>query len=112
AAFAASSARFLAALRQPGALAQPVEMPFGTMPGQTIGMFRFVDFLVHGWDIAKVTGQPTDFAPELNETALAISRQGMAEFDRTSSDQFGSEQAASEGASAADRLAAFLGRTA
>ncbi len=109
--FADSSARFLAALRQPGALAQPVEMPFGTMPGQVIGMFRFVDFLVHGWDIARVTGQPTDFAPELSETALAISRQGMAEYDRAADGQFGPEQPAPDGASAADRLAAYLGRS-
>jgi uncharacterized protein (TIGR03086 family) len=111
AALADSSARYLAALRRPGALTQSVEMPFGTMPGQTIGMFRFVDFLVHGWDIAKVTGQPTDFAPELCDAALTISHQGMAEYDRASSNQFGPEQPAPESASSADRLAAFLGRT-
>lgn len=111
AAFAVTSARLLEVLRRPGVLEQPVAMPYGTMPGTTIAIFRFVDFLVHGWDIAKPTGQSTDFAPELNETALVMSRQGMAHYDRTENTMFGPEQPAPAGASAADRLAAFLGRT-
>ena len=111
AAFTITSARLVEALQRPEALEREVAMPYGSMPGSTVAIFRFVDFLVHGWDIANPTGQPTDFAPELNETALAMSRQGMANYDRTENTMFGPEQPAPAGASAADRLAAYLGRT-
>jgi uncharacterized protein (TIGR03086 family) len=111
AAFAASSIHLVEAIRTPGVLEGTVEMPYGVMPGRMVAGFGLVDALVHGWDIARATGQRTDFAPELNEAALTLARQTMTGFDRASSEAFGPEQPAPLGASAADRLAAFLGRT-
>ncbi len=112
AAFLESAERMLAALRVPGTLDRTLTLRFGPVPATMAVGFRFGDVLNHGWDVARATGQPTDFAPELNESALAMVRQTMASYDRTNSPAFRPETPAPAGASAADRLAAFLGRPA
>ncbi len=109
AAFAASCDRLQWAFAAPGALTGTIEMPFGPMPAEFMARIRAGDMLIHAWDLARATGQPTDYAPELNETLLALSRQMLATVGRNP-DLFGPERVAPEGASAADRYAAFLGR--
>jgi uncharacterized protein (TIGR03086 family) len=111
AAFASSCERLRWAYEAPGALAATIEMPFGPMPAEFMARIRAGDMLIHAWDLARATGQPTDYAPELNETVLALSRQMMATVGRRA-DLFGPELEARAGASAADRYAAFLGRAA
>lgn len=108
-AFADSSARMVAAFRVPGALAKMLTLPFGQMPGAAFAGMRAVDTLVHGWDIATAAGQPTNFAPELNEVALAMAKRTLAGRPRAGS-PFAPEQPVADDAPAADRLAAFLGR--
>lgn len=110
AAFAETSARMVAAFKEPAARGKMVDLPFGRMPGVAFAGFCMGDLLVHGWDIARATGQPTDFAPELNEAALAAARRTMT-FDRAGS-PFAPEQPVAADAAAADRFAAFLGRAA
>lgn len=108
---AAMDARFVAALRQPGALDRPVTLPYGAVDGRTVASYRLVDLLVHGWDIAKATGQPTDFAPELHDAALAMSRALLDGANREDlGGMFAEEHPAPAGCSSADRLAAYLGR--
>jgi uncharacterized protein (TIGR03086 family) len=99
----------LAAFDEPGALGRMVTMPFGEMPAAGLAGFRFVDLVVHTWDLAKATGQDTNFAPDLCEAALAMSRQRMAGMDRAAM-PFKDEVAVPDDAPAADRLAGFLGR--
>jgi len=107
-AFADTAAAMIAAFKAPGARGKMLDLPFGRMPGVAFAGARMTDLLVHGWDIAKATGQSTDIAPDLNEAALAAARRTMT-FDRAGS-PFGPEQPVATGAPAADRLAAFLGR--
>jgi uncharacterized protein (TIGR03086 family) len=109
AAFASSCERLQWAYAAPNALAGTIEMPFGPMPAEFMARIRAGDMLIHAWDLARATGQPTDYAPELNETLLALSRQMMATVGRRA-DLFGPEREAPAGASAADRYAAYLGR--
>ncbi|HEU0116042.1 MAG TPA: TIGR03086 family metal-binding protein, partial [Thermomicrobiales bacterium] len=109
AAFAASCDRLQWAFEVPNAMAATIEMPFGPMPAEFMAQIRAGDMLVHAWDIARATSQPTDYAPELNETMLALSRRMLATVGRRP-ELFGPERIAPEGASAADRYAAFLGR--
>ncbi|HEU5432474.1 MAG TPA: TIGR03086 family metal-binding protein, partial [Thermomicrobiales bacterium] len=78
AAFGASWDRLQWAYQAPGALTATVDMPFGPMPAAFMAQIRAGDMLVHAWDIARATGQPTDYAPELNETMLALSRRMFA----------------------------------
>ena len=67
------------------------------------------DTFAHGWDLAKATGQSTDLDPELAEGLLA----NAPIPDTFRGDEpmpFGPQQEAPPGATAADRLAAYLGR--
>jgi uncharacterized protein (TIGR03086 family) len=108
-AYATSADAMMAAFDEPGAFDRMVTMPFGEMPAAGLAGFRFVDLVVHTWDLAKATGQETDLAPDLCEAALAMSRQRMTGMDRANM-PFKDEVAVLVDAPAADRLAGFLGR--
>ena len=108
-AYTVSANAMMDSFDEPGALGRMVTMPFGEMPAAGLVAFRFVDLMVHAWDLAKATGQDTDFAPDLCEAALAMSRQRMASMDRTNM-PFKDEVTVPTDAPAADRLAGFLGR--
>ena len=86
-----------------------VTMPFGEMPVAGLAGFRYVELLVHAWDLAKATGQDTDLASDLCEAALAMSRQRMIGMDRANM-PYNDEVPVPGNAPAADRLAGFLGR--
>jgi uncharacterized protein (TIGR03086 family) len=103
------SARLLEAFRQPGALDRPVTIPFGTVPAEFALHLRLTELLVHGWDIARATGQKTDFPEELAEEELRFSQRavGMIPPDRS---PFQAPRPVPEDATAIDRLAALLGR--
>ena len=87
-------------------------LPFGQMPGSAFIGLAATDTFVHGWDLAKATGQSTDLDPALATQLLAGSRQAIQPaFRSETGNPFGPEQTAPAGASNADQLAAFLGRT-
>lgn len=102
----------LAAFSADGVLESTVKMPFGEMPGAAVLGLATTDTFTHAWDLAKATGQSTDLAPELATQLLAQSRQMIQPAFRGQDGQapFGAEQECPDGASAADQLAAFLGR--
>jgi uncharacterized protein (TIGR03086 family) len=102
----------IAAFGAPGAQEKMVTLPFGTMPGGAFMGLATTDTFTHGWDVAKATGQSTDIDPELAEQLLAGSKMAIQDAFRGEDGKapFGPEQQAPAGASAADRLAAFLGR--
>jgi uncharacterized protein (TIGR03086 family) len=108
-AYTASADAMMASFEEPGALGRMVTMPFGEMPVAGLAGFRFVDLIVHAWDLAKATGQDTNFAPDPCEAALAMSRQRMIGMDRANM-PFKDEVPVPADAPAADRLAGFLGR--
>lgn len=103
----------LAAFGAPGARERIITLPFGEMPGAAFMGIATNDVFVHGWDLAKATGQNTDldpeFAAQLLEQARAFIPDGMRGPDGQA--PFGTAVTAPAGASAADQLAAFLGRT-
>ncbi len=115
AAFDQASAASVDAFEAEGAMERTVHLPFGDMPGAMFAGIAATDTLTHAWDIAKATGQPTDLAPDLAAALLGgvqpflSSNAAMRGADGVA--LFGPEQQAPEGASNADRLAAFLGRT-
>jgi uncharacterized protein (TIGR03086 family) len=108
-AFMASADDLLAAFSEPGALERTVTMPFGEMPAARLATFRWIDLISHAWDLAKATGQNTDLAPEMCETALVISRQLLDGRDRTHA-PYKDEVLVPADAHAADRLAGYLGK--
>ena len=42
-----------------------VHLSFGDFPGREYAMQLFADLLVHGWDLARATGQDETLDPEL-----------------------------------------------
>lgn len=97
-------------LAQPGAMERPMRVPFGEQPGSFVASMRINELLVHSWDLAKATGQPTDFEPELCAGVLATWRERMDGADRSTHLPFDDEQPVPDDATQADRLAAYLGR--
>jgi uncharacterized protein (TIGR03086 family) len=108
-AYTTSAEVMQAALAAPGALERTVSMPAAEVSAVELAAFRVVDLVSHAWDLARATGQNTDLAPDLCEAALAIARQRLGGWDRSLT-PFKEELAAPIGASAADRLAAYLGK--
>ena len=112
AAFDEAAAGTIAAFSAEGAMEKTVSLPFGDMPGAALAGLATTDTFVHGWDLAKATGQSTDLEPDLAEGLLGQSRMAIQDsFRGPEGAPFGPQQEAPDGASAADQLAAFLGRT-
>jgi len=111
AAFASASGECVAAFQSLDDMNSIVKAPFGDMPAQAFMGLATTDTFQHAWDLAKATGQDTDLAPEMAEMLLAASKQNIQDsFRGPEGAPFGAEQAATDDAPAADRLAAFLGR--
>ncbi|WP_103350471.1 TIGR03086 family metal-binding protein [Amycolatopsis sp. CA-128772] len=111
-AFTASVAAARAVLTAPGLFSRQVTTPLGEVPGVFLVHMRVNEYVVHGWDIADATGVSTDLVPELAEQALEQWRERFGAAPRQPGGPFGPEVAAAPDATAADRLAAFLGRRA
>lgn len=99
----------LAAFELPGALERVVTVPFGSVPGIVALHLRVVEALVHGWDLARATGQPCHFADELAEQELEFTRVKLGDLPPGRS-PFGPPRPVADDAPAIDRLAACLGR--
>jgi uncharacterized protein (TIGR03086 family) len=108
-AFRVSVTRLSEAFAKHDVLSGTYATPMGQGPGALLVSMRFNELMVHGWDIAKATGQSTDLDPELAEAALA-SFQAAPFLPRGEGKPFGEAKPAPPDATAADRLAAFLGR--
>jgi uncharacterized protein (TIGR03086 family) len=64
----ADSARIAGtAFHAPDAMSRPVAVSYGPVPGEVYARHRFFDVLIHGWDLAKGTGQDATIDPELLE---------------------------------------------
>jgi uncharacterized protein (TIGR03086 family) len=112
AAFADGSKQATEAFAAPGAMDRMVKVPFGEFPGAAWMGLATTDTFAHAWDLAKATGQGTDLAPDLAEQLLVGARAAIS--DELRGDEpmpFATEKSCPETASAADRLAAFLGRS-
>jgi uncharacterized protein (TIGR03086 family) len=98
----------------PGALERPVRLPFGEFPGAFVLGIVVQDQFVHGWDLARATGQPADLDPGLAGDLLATARTVVTDAFRgpDGAALFGPARQPGPGAGSADRLAAFLGRPA
>ncbi len=110
AAFRRSADRLLAAFAAPGVLERPVTVPFGTVPGAMAVQLRLVEALVHGWDIARGTAQPTAFDEETVNASLQFSQSALSKVPPERS-PFGPPQPVAATAAPIERLAALLGRT-
>jgi len=100
--------KLLGAIREPGVFDKNWEMPFATMPGQIMAGIAFWEHLVHGWDVAKATGQDTTIPEELAQEALDIVTPMDAMIRMPG--VCGPKVDVPEDAPITDRLVGFLGR--
>lgn len=97
------------AFHLPGVLNELITVPFGTVPGSVALHLRIIDLLVHGWDLARATGQVADCPDELAHQELDFATAMLADMPPERR-PFGPAQPVTDDAPAIDRLAACLGR--
>jgi len=81
----------------------------GEQSGTTIVRMRMNELLIHGWDLARATGQPADLPEDLAEGALRLWQTRLADRPRQGM-PFDEPTPIADDAPAIDRLAAYLGR--
>lgn len=101
----------VAAFAAPGAMEAPAAVSYGPVPNSVYAGHRFLDVLVHGWDLAVATGQATDLAPDLVEACWEqVVEPQLAGLQ--ASGAFGTAVEVPADADPQDRLLAALGRRA
>lgn len=108
ASYAESARSAVAAFRRPGALDALCAVSYGPVPGAVYAGHRFVDVLIHGWDLAAATGQDTTLDQGLMEACQKIVEPQLEAFREAGA--FGREADVPPGASAQTRFLAKLGR--
>jgi uncharacterized protein (TIGR03086 family) len=96
-----------------GVLEQTFQLPFGQFTGAMLLGLAATEQFTHGWDLARAIGHHTDLDPELAAGMLAQARLAITDAFRGPDGValFGPTTQAPAGASPADELAAFLGRS-
>lgn len=92
----------------PGAMQTICHLSFGDYSGSEYASQLLLDTLVHGWDVAKATGQDRRLDPELVAACLPKAAQLTAQF--RNSGVFGDDLPVSAQADAQTRLLAVMGR--
>jgi uncharacterized protein (TIGR03086 family) len=109
AAYTASASAAAAAFRRPGALEAPCAVSYGPVPGSVYAGHRFLDVLVHGWDLAAATAQDYALDPDLLEACQQIIEPQLDAFRGAGA--LAPQVAAPADANAQTRFLAMLGRT-
>jgi uncharacterized protein (TIGR03086 family) len=103
-----SAARAAAVFRVEGAMDAPCAVSYGPVPGSVYCGHRFLDVLVHGWDVAKSTGQDTTLDPGLVVACWAVLEPQLEMLQ--GSGAFGTEVVVPDDADPQTKLLAALGR--
>ena len=109
AAYAQSAAAAAEVFRRPGALDAPCAVSYGPIPGAVYAGHRFLDVLVHGWDLATASGQDYALDPQLMQACRQVIEPQLEAF--RSAGALGPEVTVPADASAQTRFLALLGRT-
>jgi uncharacterized protein (TIGR03086 family) len=110
AAYDASAQVAAAAFREPGAMGRMAGVSYGPVPGAVYAGHRFIDVLIHGWDMARATGQDATLAPDLVAACRAVV-EPQADL-LAGSGMFATDVSAPDGAGPQAQLLAQLGRSA
>jgi len=110
-AFALRLGEFRGAIGRPGALDGTYHHALGDMSGPTYLKMRANEYLVHGWDLARATGQVTQFPDDLCVPCIEMYREILAGREREKDRGFGIELPVVGDVTPLERLVAFFGRT-
>jgi uncharacterized protein (TIGR03086 family) len=105
----ASAAEADAAFSVPGAMQRPVAVSYGPVPAEVYAGHRFIDVLIHGWDLAVATGQDATLDPALVAACFDVINPQLDLLK--SSGMFGSEISVPDDADPQTKLLAILGRS-
>ena len=108
AAYAASARAASDVFHLPGALEAPCAVSYGPVAGSVYAGHRFIDVLIHGWDLATATGQDATLDDDLVEACRRIAEPQIGML--RASGAFADGQPVPPDASAQARLLAMLGR--
>lgn len=108
--FRASVDAAMAGWTSEGAMEREMSFAFGTMPGKHALRAALLEAVVHGFDIAKSTGQDTSIPDELAGPILSGAKMTIPPGVRPPGLPFGPEITPPEDASLGDQLVAYLGR--
>jgi uncharacterized protein (TIGR03086 family) len=108
AAYDDSAVRAAAVFRVEGAMDAPCAVSYGPVPGSVYCGHRFLDVLVHGWDVARSTGQDTRLDPELVVACWAVLEPQLEMLQ--GSGAFGTAVVVPDDADPQTKLLAALGR--
>ncbi len=100
----------LGAARLDDTLERMHKTPMGEMHGAGLGGFVGLDLIVHGWDLARATGQQASFDADLATHFLGFAEQAVGS-DTRDGGLIGPVVAVDSGAPVMDRLVGYLGRT-
>jgi uncharacterized protein (TIGR03086 family) len=103
-----AAAAVATAWKTPGALERKSQSPMGELPGSFMANISLTEMVVHGWDLARATGQKLPVSNEIAQSMLQAAHANLKPEMRQTA--FGPEQQAAAGAPALDQLAAFMGR--
>jgi uncharacterized protein (TIGR03086 family) len=87
----------------------PCAVSYGPVPGLAFAGHRFIDVLVHGWDLAVATGQDYAIDPDLMQACRQVMEPQLDEIRGAGA--LAPEVAVPADASAQTRFLALLGRT-
>lgn len=93
-----------------GAMQATCHLSFGDYSGSDYAAQLFMDALIHGWDVAKATGQDTRLDPQLVDACLPIAEHVTTQFREAG--VFGDNVPLSPEADPQTRLLALAGRRA
>jgi uncharacterized protein (TIGR03086 family) len=108
AAYDASAAAAKEVFGRAGAMEAPCAVSYGPVPGEVYCGHRLLDVLVHGWDVARGTGQDATLDPELVAACREVI-EPQAEMLRGSG-MFGDDVTVPAGADEQTVLLGMLGR--
>lgn len=106
---AALSAENVAAWRERGELDSTVKLGDNEFPGVVGISINTLDAYVHGWDIARATGQDAGLDDDLCTGILGFAQQAVPASPREG-DNFHAVVPTSDDAATSDKLLAYLGR--
>jgi uncharacterized protein (TIGR03086 family) len=114
--YAVAARHVIAAFARPQALKQPFDLPeISTVvqfPAAQAMSFHFVDYVAHGWDVARTLGVLFEPDDDLVQVALAVARKVPDGENRlVAGAAFGPGQALPAGGTSLEQVLAALGRS-
>lgn len=104
-----ASAKVAAVITAPGLDQRMAELPFGTLPAAMVPGLACYEQVVHGWDLARATGQDAAMPGEVVELLYPFAEQLLANVPRDGV-AFDAVVDVPAGAPTIDRLVALSGR--